>query len=272
MIAFQRFCAVVLYSVYLVFTLNACRSSDVVQNYSAEERFELGKQKFDNEDYLEAIQDFNAVILQYPGSSVADDAQFFLGECRFRRGEYLLAAYEYETLKRNMPASPLLPLALNNIGLSYYKLSPKSPLDQNYTKKAIDEFQNFLEYFPTHELAPHAEAKIQELNNRLAKKDYDTAVLYMKMENYKAATFYFDSVLEKFHDSEYAERAYVGKVEALIARKKYSDAKVEIEKFLSKFPNGEFKNTIKGYENEVDKHLKDQSVTNRVSNSDFRSK
>lgn len=241
--------------------LTGCHSSSVVQNLSAEELFQQGKQKYDDEDYLEAIDDFTAVTLQYPGSSVADNAQYHLAESRFQRGEYLLAAYEYETLKRNMPSSPLVSQAQYKIALCYYRLSPKSLLDQNYTKKALDEFQNFLEYFPTHELAHDAEAKIIELNARLAKKDYETAVLYMKMEYYKAATFYFGNVLEKYHDSEYAEHAHVGKVESLVARKKYDDAKVEVEKFLSRYPNSELKSKIQSLESDIDQHLKEQSAT-----------
>jgi outer membrane protein assembly factor BamD len=248
-----------------MFATISCSSSDVVQNLSAEDRFELGKKKFDEGDYLDAIQDFQAITTQYPGSSVADDAQYYLGESRFLRGEYLLAVYEYETLKKNMPASSYFALTLYKIGLCYYELSPKSPLDQNYTKKGIDEFQNFLEYFPTHELAQDAEAKIHHLNNRLAKKDYDTAILYMKMENYKAADFYFNSVLEKFHDTEYAERAHLGKIETMIARKKYQDAQVEIEKFLSKYPTSEYKDRVKSIENFINDQGKDQSVMNNVS-------
>lgn len=244
-----------------VFMFLSCRSSDISQNLSAEDRFERGKHEFENEDYLDAIDDFMSLTLQFPGSSLADDAQFYLGECRFQRGEYLLAAYEYQTLKRSMPASPLVPLAQYKTGLCYYKLSPKTPLDQNHTRKAIDEFQTFLEYFPTHDFVSDAEAKIRELNNRLAKKDYDTAVLYMKMENYKAATFYFESLLEKYHDSEYAERAHVGKLQALMARKKYEEAKIDVDKFLMIYPNSEFKSTVKSIQYEIEQNLKGHSAT-----------
>jgi len=247
---------------FLAFAAGSCGSSDVAQNLTAEDRFEAGKKKFDDEDYLEAIQDFQAVTTQYPGSAVADDAQYYLGEARFRRGEYLLAAHEYEMLKKTMQASPFLAISSYKIGLCYYHLSPKSPLDQEHTKRAIEEFQSFIEYFPTHELVQDAEAKIRELNNKLAKKDYDTAILYMKMESYKSATFYFDSVLEKFHDSEYAEAAHLGKIQALVARKRFDEAKVEVEKFLSKYPDSKQKNEIQRLENLINNQLKEHSAMN----------
>ncbi len=214
----------------------SCKSSDVEKTLTAEERFEIGLNEFNGENYLEAINEFSVVTLQYPGSSVSDDAQYYLGECRFKKEEYLLAAYEYEALKRNMPASPLVPKAMNKIALAYYNLAPKSALDQSYTIKAIDEFQAFIEYFPTDSLVLDAEAKITELRDRLAEKEYQTAVIYMKMEYYKSATYYFNSVLENYHDSKFGEQAYFGKIESLVKRKKINEAVAEADKFFKKFP------------------------------------
>ncbi len=236
----------VFYLINIIFlvTLLSCSTSKVEKSLSADERFQLGLKEFNNGNYLEAVGEFSTVTLQYPGSEVADDAQYYLGECRFNREEYLLAAYEYETLKRNMPASPLVPKSQYKIALSYYQLAPFAPLDQSYTFKAIDEFQAFIEYYPTDELVSKAEEKIRDLRDRLAKKEYMTAVLYMKMEYYKAATFYYNSVLEDYHDSKYAELAYVGKIESLIKRKKLPEAISEAEKFFKKFPNTVYRSKI----------------------------
>lgn len=232
-----------------------CKSSDVMQNLSAEERFELGKKAYDEEEYLEAINHFEVVKLQYPGSAVADDAQYFLGECRFKREEFLLAAEEYRALKRNFPASPLLAQAQYMIGLCYYNLAPKSTLDQEYTLRAIDEFQSFIDYYPAQDSVPSAEEKIRELNVRLAKKEYDSAELYMKLEYYKAATIYFSNVIERYHDSPYAERAYVGKIKALIQRSRYKEARQEILKFFERYPASSYIPEVKELDVKVNKEL-----------------
>lgn len=233
---------------FLIFILGLtsfyCKSTDVEKILSAEERFELGLHEFNKGNYLEAINEFTIITMQYPGSAVSDDAQYYLGECRFMREEYLLASYEYEALKRNMPASSLVPKAQYKIALCYYMLSPEAQLDQTYSLKAIDEFQTFIEYFPDDSLAVDAETKIKELRERLAKKDYETAVLYVNMEYYKAATFYFDKVIELYHDTNYAELAYVGKIESLVKRKKYDDVISESEIFLKKFPQSKFKKKV----------------------------
>jgi outer membrane protein assembly factor BamD len=230
--------------IILLLLIVSCKSSDIEKLLTAEERFAIGMNEYNDENYLEAINEFSVVTLQYPGSSVSDDAQYYLGECRFVREEYLLASYEYETLKRNMTASPLVSKAQYKIALSYYNLAPDSPLDQNYTTKAIDEFQTFIEYYPTDSLVTDAEAKITELRNRLAEKEYQTAIIYMKMEYYKAATFYFNNVLENYHDSKFAEDSYVGKIESLVKRKKHDEAVTEADKFFKKFPGTAYRNDI----------------------------
>ena len=139
----------------------------------------------------DAIAEFEIVTLQFPGSAVADDAQFYVGESHFQREEYLLGAEAYQTLRRNFQSSPLASLAQYKTALCYYNLAPKSSLEQKYTLRAIDELQSFIEYNPKDTLVADAAAKIKELDTRLAKKLYDTAVLYTKMEYYKSAALYY---------------------------------------------------------------------------------
>ncbi len=229
---------------FISIMIGACSSSKIEQNISAEERFALGIEQFNKKNYLEAINEFSIVTLQFPGSNESDDAQYYLGECRLNREEYLLATYEYERLKRNMPVSPFVSLAQYKIAYAYDMLSPTPPLDQSYTLKAIDEYQLFIEYFPNDTLVALSEERISKLRERLAEKEYKSAILYMKMEYYKSATIYFDYVLEYYHDSKYAEGAYVGKIESLIKRRKAEDAKITAEKFFEKYPNSEQKNEV----------------------------
>ena len=220
-----------------------CSSSDPGNQPSAEELFQKAKQLFEEEDYLEAYNEFRVMSLQYQGSALADDAQFYMGECQFRREEYLLAAFEYESLVRTMPTSELVPNAQFQLAMCYYSRSPDYYRDQEYTVKAIDAFQAFLEYHPTDPRVPEAEAKINELNAKLARKEYESGIIYMKMEYYRAATVSFDYVLEKYHDTPYAEPALLKKAQALYARRRYRDARDIARRFLEKYPSSSFRET-----------------------------
>lgn len=243
--------------------LAGCGSSDITQNLSAEERFELGKHKFDDGDYLEAINEFQVVKLQFPGSAVADDAQFYLGECYLKREEYLLAVEEYRALKRNYASSDLIPTAQFKIAMCYYDLAPKSTLDQQYALRAIDEFQTFVEYYPGHELAKEAEVRIQELNGRLAKKLFDAAELYMKLEYFRSATVYYQLVVEKYHDSPFAETAQLGLARSYVSRKKYAEAELELEKFFDRYPDSQLKPEAESLRSIINERRKSSSAEDR---------
>jgi outer membrane protein assembly factor BamD len=237
-----------------------CGSNEATKQLSAEERYELGMKAFKDEDFLTAIEEFKVVSLQYQGSNVADSAQFYMAESRYLREEYILAAFEYDILLRTMPSSTLISRARFRRATCFYQLSPKSILDQNYSRKAIDEYQAFLEYHPTDTLVSLAEQRINELNTKLAGKDFENGITYMHMEYYKAATYYFDVVLDKYHDTQYAEPALLKKAEALTNRKKYAEAKEAVEKFREKYPSSILKSDAEKLNADIDAGLRDEKT------------
>jgi len=239
--------------------LMGCSSSENTPQVSAEERYARGMKMYEDEDFLEAIDEFRVITLQFQGMALADDAQFMMGECRFQREEFVLAAYEYELLYRTMPTSEYVARARYKSAESYFNLSAPSYLDQDYTKKAIDGFQAFIEYYPTDSLVSEAEKKITELNSKLARKEFENGLIYMKMEYYRAAIVSFDYVLEHYHDTPYAEPALFRKAEALYARKKYEEAKEELERFLRKYPSSNLKDAAESLRRSIDGALSAES-------------
>jgi outer membrane protein assembly factor BamD len=214
----------------------ACSSSIDTSNMTPEDQLAYAIKLYQEEDYEEAVKDFDAIILQYPGSSIMDDAQYYLAMTRFQRGEYILAAYQFSKLIKSMPSSDFLADAQFMLADCYYELSPDFTLDQQYTKKAIEEFQVFIDFFPLNEKVAQAETKINKLNDKMAKKEFEAARIYGKMEYYDAALKYYDTVLEVYHDTQYAPMALYNKINLLIDRKRESEALAEAQKFISKYP------------------------------------
>ncbi|HZV13412.1 MAG TPA: outer membrane protein assembly factor BamD, partial [Candidatus Kapabacteria bacterium] len=122
-------------------------SSNTSAPQTAQTAFAHARELYTKGDYLEAIQALDVVKLQYGGSSIADSAEFLLGECNFKIDKFLLAAYEYNTVRRIYSSSPLARISQFKIAESYYNLSPDPGLDQDYTQRAIDEYQTYLELY-----------------------------------------------------------------------------------------------------------------------------
>jgi outer membrane protein assembly factor BamD len=251
----RRSVVLVLAGCLLVLIAAGCAPSFETASMSAEKRFDLGMAKFKDGDYAGAYDDFRIVTLQYQGSAFADQSQYYMGESRYKQGQYILAAYEYDVLIRTMPTSKFESKARYQRAMCYYELSPPSYLDQQYTKQAIDEFQSFIEYNPTDPLVPDAEAKMAEMNNKLAKKEFDSGLIYMKMEYYRSAGIYFDTVLEKYYDTPYAEQAQLKKAEALYYRNRFKEALAEVQKFFAKYPKSSYQKEAAGLQSEIQAKL-----------------
>jgi outer membrane protein assembly factor BamD len=235
--------------------LVSCSSSVETVNLSPEERLSVALKLYENEDYLDAIKEFEAILLQYPASAVSDDAVYYLGMTRFNREEYILAAYEFSKLIKSMPTSEYLTKSQFMLAECYYSLSPNYALEQKYSKKAIQEFQTFIDFFPLDEKVAEAESKIAELNEKLAKKEFESARIYDKMEYSNAALFYYDNVIQIYHDTKYAPLAHYNKILLLVSKNKINDALEAAKLFIQNYQNNSkaeaVKKLISQLENEI---------------------
>ncbi|MGB9663807.1 MAG: outer membrane protein assembly factor BamD [Ignavibacteria bacterium] len=218
----------------------SCSGSKDLSSLSSEERFLLAKEKFDKKDYLEAINDFESLIIQFSGTGIVDDAQYYLAYSYYKRGEYIKSAYEFSKLIRDYPTSEYVKDAQFMLAESYYELSPHYSLDQKFTEKAIEEYQAFIDFFPDDPRKSEAEKKIKELNDKLARKIFETAEQYRRMKYIKSAIIYYDFLLEKYPDSKYSSQALFTKIQLLVERSRNKEALDEAKKYLQRFPNGEY--------------------------------
>ena len=120
---------------------------------------------------------------------------------------------------------------------SYYQLSPNYQLEQSYTKKAIEEFQAFIEFFPIHPKVEEAEKKITELYAKFAEKEFNSARIYEKLEYYEAAINYYKMVKDTYHDSKYAPLAHYQLIKLNILKENTDEALRNIAEYLNKYPS-----------------------------------
>ncbi len=208
-------------------------------------RYNYADSIFKSESYDIALKEYEAFLLQFPGSEFVDDAQFAVGECHFARKEFLLAAYDFSKLIKNMASSPLIPNAQYKLAECYFELSPQFPLDQKYTRKGIEELQAFIDFFPTDPRVTGAEKQIKELYVKLAEKEFHNAQIYERMEYYSAAIQYYGKVVETYHDTKFAPIASYNKIKLLVLKKRNVEALNEISGFLSKYSTNERINDVK---------------------------
>lgn len=235
----------------VIVLLSACASTEITDTPTAEQRFAMGMEEYEDENWLEAINEFEIIRLQYPGSAVADSARYYTGMARFQREEYLLASYEFNRLITGGRSADLADEAYYMYAQCYYEMSPKVQLDQTATERAIDALQSFVEAYPSHPKAPEVEKQVLELVNKLADKEYETAVLYEKMENRSAALIYYGTVVDRYYNTYIVDEAHAGKIRMLLELQRYEEAESSVEEFLQKYPESPLRDEVIGYRDDV---------------------
>ena len=219
--------------------LFACGGPKPDSSWSPPEYFKYALEMYEDEDYFEAVKEFTVITLRYPGSVHSDSAQFYLGMCHYHMGEYIISAAEFNKLIDEMSRSPLVPEAQFMLAESYFELSPRAELDQEYTMDAIKNYQIFLEDYPTNKRKEEVEKKLLALREKLAEKEWRNAENYRKMSKYRASIIYFDIVLNNFYDTEFAEDALFGKGIVYMELEEWQNAKNSFMQFIEKYPDNE---------------------------------
>ena len=213
-----------------------CSSHRMNEELDAEDRYKVGKRLLDEGDCLEAIQEFQKVIFNFPGSDYVDDAEYGLGMAHYCVKEYALAASEFRRLLRDYPLSPYADDAQYMLGMCYFDQSMPTSLDQEFTQKAIESFQKLLEDFPESELVDQARETLRLSRDKLAKKDLDTGRLYLRLEYFQAAVLSFEGVLSQYPDSKWAAEAQYCLGEVYRKQKEYNRALTAFEKVVANYP------------------------------------
>ena len=193
-------------------------------------RFEDGLTFFEDEKYAKSAQQFNIIVERASHTDLGDDALFFLAESYFLDEEYPLALIEYEKLVSRMGFSPYIEKTRWRICETLMALSPNYYHDQDSSKKAIVEIQQFLDDYPRSDYSIGADNLIKELRLRLAEKSMETGELYFKLKAYDSAIVAYNTVIKDYYDTKYYRDANLEVIRCLVLLGKSDEA----EDFLDK--------------------------------------
>ena len=149
--------------------------------------------------------------------------------------EYLLAIEEYDKLIRRMQFSPYIENARYRICESYVLLSPKYFHEQTFTEKALMKLQEYIDDYPDSPKRVEAQNAIISIRNKLSRKVYESGILYMKLEEYKAALLSFDRIIELYYDTDFHGFAHMQIIACHIHQKNLDKANeyyIENKKYI----------------------------------------
>jgi outer membrane protein assembly factor BamD len=208
-------------------------------------------QYYAEEDWTSAQTLYELAIQYFRGKAEAENIYFNYANTYYQLGEYITASHYFKNFATTYTNSPKREEASFMSAYSNYKLSPNSKLDQSYSKKAIDGFQEFINNNPQSKKISDCNKLIDELRVKLEKKAFDQGLLYYNLSQFQSAVRSFDLMLREFPNAVEEERAkyLMLKSSYELANNSIVDKKQErfeetiqlIQKFKDKFKNAEYK-------------------------------
>jgi outer membrane protein assembly factor BamD len=157
----------------------------------------------------------NQVALEFsPGDPRIPRTHFLLGEALFAQGRQLEAAREFRKTSDETPNDPLAPEALLRLGDVYTELWRRPELDPTYGQTALSTYQELLNRYPSSPVAPRAQQRIAELNERFATKSYKAALFYYRLKAYESAILYLKDLVATYPRARIVPAALIKLVEA----------------------------------------------------------
>ena len=176
------------------------------------------------EKYSKAKEQFQFIIYNNPGSTIASKSQYYLAESYYRLENYNQASREYDKFTMISQDPELVAKSKFLTCKCLYLLSSDSNKDQHDTQFTINKIQLFLEEYPNTGHKFECQLMIEHLRGKLAKKDIDSGRLYLRMEKYQSALIYFNLVLSEYWDTNYTDEALYNIIISYVLDNKIEEA------------------------------------------------
>lgn len=234
-------------------------------------KFTKAKEYYEKKKYLNAATLLETVVLPFRGTEKGEEALFLLAMSHFKNEDNLTARNYFSGYFRSYPRGKYAEESKYYVGYCYYLESPEAKLDQEFTKKSIEEFNSFLELYPQSERVAEVHKLLDEMRDKLAYKAYLNVKLYNKLGNYQGNNYQSAIIAAQNALKEYPSSQYEEDFEFLILKSRFEEAELSVESkkeeryrdtvdeyynFINDFPNGKYRKDAQHIFEKASKNLK----------------
>ncbi len=188
--------------------------------------WQVGQQAFNAGRWNQANQVFTRLGT---AMTVADPRvarlNFYKGEIELALGNELDAVRQFRRLSDEAPDDSLAPDALLRAADAYAALWKRPELDPTYGQTALGVYQEVQSRYPNTRAAKRAEAKVKELNDRFARKEFYSALFYYKFKAYESSILILRSLVLQYPRATVVPEALEKLVQAYLALGYQEDVK-----------------------------------------------
>lgn len=219
--------------------LGGCASAPPYQGMNADQLFELGSQRFQDEDWGKAAEVFERLLYADPSYSQIVEARMYLARAYYNKGEYITAVSEFVRILDRHPGHALAAEASLGICKSYAAQSPHVQRDQTPTIHAWNSCENTVTDFRDHSVAAEARVIRDEMEAKLAEKVFLAGDFYFRRKYYHSGIIFFNDLLRQYPRSEWAAQALLRLFQSYAAMDWDTEAEEVRARLLREFPDSD---------------------------------
>ena len=255
-------------------SLSSCSEyQQILKSKDPDFKYQKALAFFENKQYVKSQTLLDEVTAYYRGTDRSQDVLIYLSRSYMGQKNYTSAAEYYQAYIRNYPKGRYIAEARFQVGHCYYLDSPDARLDQTITKKAIDFFTQFIEFYPTNPYAEQAYKEMNELYDKLAEKEYLSAKMYYNLGTYLGNNYLSAEIVAKNALKTYPTNKYQEELNWLILQAKYQqminsldnkredrarETNDEYYNFITEYPTSKHLDAAKKINKETEKILNKQ--------------
>jgi outer membrane protein assembly factor BamD len=157
--------------------------------------------------YYHAITIYKKIIENSPYGKLAAISQYKIGLVLKNAGDFSDAKKEFAKVISSYADSEWAEAAKFQIAQTASLSSLKPEYDQEASKEAKDKYREFIKSHPEAELSKEASQEIIALADKQAEKDFKIAEFYEKQKAYKSAIIYYESIVNEYPGTPWANSA-----------------------------------------------------------------
>jgi outer membrane protein assembly factor BamD len=210
---------------------------------SKEQIFERAEENFGNRKWQRARTYYTHLYENYPNDPLGRRSLLRIADTFYEQGDpvnLVEAQYKYRDFINRYPTSEQADYAMLRIAMCSYKQMERPDRDQQKTREALEKFNDVIRTYPNSGLRSEADARRQEVLDRLARHEHLVARFYMKRGGWNAAVQRLNFLIDTYPSYNERAGAFFDLGNALAELGRNGEARLYFERVVSEFPQSDY--------------------------------
>ncbi|MCX6326258.1 MAG: outer membrane protein assembly factor BamD [Bacteroidia bacterium] len=235
------------------------------------------KEYYDAGQYVKTTELLTQILPRFRATEEAEELNWMNAQSYYGMKDYYMAGSYFKSFIDQFPFGKHAEEANFMAAMCDYNIAPRSELDQENSRNAIEGFNFFMNRFPGSPKIEESRRLVKELEEKLVEKSYLSAKLYYDMKQYKAAVVALNNSLKEYADSKFREEMMFLKLNSLFLysenslankqKERYQSTLDDFYSFMEEFPESQYSKDVNDIFQKTNRYLKagipDSGVNNQ---------